>query len=54
METEGSFYINSPFTGNFEDFIAKDVLEYVDENYRTLADKEYRALMGDLWGDMER
>jgi hypothetical protein len=49
-ETKGSFYINSPFTGKFEDYIVKDVLEHVDHNYRTLADKKHRALIGGSMG----
>jgi hypothetical protein len=49
-ETKGSFYINSPFTGKFEDYIVKDVLEHVDQNYRTLADKKHRALIGGSMG----
>jgi hypothetical protein len=26
----GSFYVNSPVTGNWEDFIAQNVVGYVD------------------------
>lgn len=42
----GSFYVNSPVTGNWEDFVVKDVVNFVDSNYRTLSDAESRALIG--------
>lgn len=48
--TKGSFYINSIFTGNYMDYIIYDVLEHVDTNYRTIADKQHRALMGGSMG----
>ena len=43
---KGSFYLNSPFTGNYEDYIVNDVIDYVDGSYRTLPEKQHRALMG--------
>ncbi|MFX0102319.1 MAG: alpha/beta hydrolase [Candidatus Hodarchaeota archaeon] len=46
----GSFYLNSPSTGNYRDFIIKDVISHVDSNYRTLANKQKRALMGGSMG----
>ena len=46
----GSFYTNSPLIGNWSDFIAKDVVEYVDINYRTLPSREYRGLSGHSMG----
>ncbi len=46
----GSFYTNSELTGNWADYIAKDVVEYVDKNYRTLAKKESRGLCGHSMG----
>jgi len=45
-ETKGSFYVNSPYAGNYEDYIVKDVIEYVDSNFRTIPDRSYRAIMG--------
>ena len=42
----GSFYANSPITGNWRDFVTKDVIEYVDNNYRTLAQADYRGIVG--------
>jgi S-formylglutathione hydrolase len=42
----GSFYVNSPVTGNWEDFIIEDVLGYIDENYRTIASRDGRGIAG--------
>jgi hypothetical protein len=47
---KGSFYINSPRTGNYEDYIIKDVIGYVDSHYRTVADKGGRCLSGASMG----
>ena len=33
----GSFYTNSAVTGNWEDYIYRDLIGYIDANYRTLA-----------------
>lgn len=43
---KGSFYTNSALTGNWADFIGKDVVHFVDENFRTLALRECRAVAG--------
>lgn len=48
--TKGSFYVNSPFTGNYMDYIADDIINYIDSNYRTIAEKDNRALMGGSMG----
>lgn len=42
----GSFYVNSPVTGRWEDYIVKEVVSYVDSNYRTLADSKSRGICG--------
>jgi S-formylglutathione hydrolase len=42
----GSFYVNSYTTGNWEDFIAHDLVAYVDSRYRTLARPESRGIAG--------
>lgn len=42
----GSFYVNSAVTGNWEDFVVKDVITYVDTHYRTLSEPHYRGLTG--------
>jgi enterochelin esterase-like enzyme len=46
----GSFYVNSPVTGNWEDFIVHDVVGFVDDNYRTLASPASRGLAGHSMG----
>jgi S-formylglutathione hydrolase FrmB len=46
----GSFYANSSTTGNWDDFIVKDVVGYVDNHYRTLAFAERRGLAGHSMG----
>lgn len=42
----GSYYTNSPVTGGWEDFVTKDLVEYVDARYRTLAQPASRGLAG--------
>lgn len=46
----GSFYTNSPVTGNWEDFIVKEIVPYVDSHYRTLARAESRGISGHSMG----
>lgn len=46
----GSFYSNSPTTGDWEGFIGRDLVEYIDRNYRTLAKRESRGLSGHSMG----
>jgi enterochelin esterase-like enzyme len=46
----GSMYSNSATTGNFEGFIAKDLVAYVDSHYRTLAKPAARGLAGHSMG----
>ena len=43
---EGSWYLNSASSGNWEDFIVEDVVQFVDENYRTLPSSESRGIAG--------
>jgi enterochelin esterase-like enzyme len=47
---EGSFYTNSSLTGNWADFTAKELVEYVDKNFRTLAARESRGIGGHSMG----
>ena len=47
---KGSFYVNSQYTGNFGDSIFIDLIKYVDDNFRTIPDKEHRAIMGASMG----
>lgn len=46
----GCMYSNSPVTGNWEDFIADDLVKYVDQNYRTIATRESRGIAGQSMG----
>ena len=42
----GSQYINSTATGNYEDYLTKELVTFVDENLKTIASKYSRAVMG--------
>jgi hypothetical protein len=42
----GCFYNNSPVTGNWEDFVVKEVVRYIDTHYRTIPNANSRALLG--------
>lgn len=46
----GTFYDNSELTGNWEDHITSTLIEYMDNNYRTIANKDSRALAGHSMG----
>lgn len=45
----GSFYTNSAM-GNWADFITKDLVNWVDQQYRTLASASNRAITGHSMG----
>jgi S-formylglutathione hydrolase FrmB len=47
---EGSFYSNSSLTGNWDEFESKELVEYMDKNYRTLATRESRGITGHSMG----
>jgi enterochelin esterase-like enzyme len=49
-EFNGAFYSNSVTTGNFENFIADELIDYIDAHYRTLARPESRGLVGHSMG----
>lgn len=49
-KTLGSFYANSPVSGRWEDFIAVDLVAYVDKNFRTLAKPGSRGIVGHSMG----
>ncbi len=46
----GSWYVNSPVTGNWEDFIVQDVVGYIDSNYRTIRRADGRGIGGHSMG----
>lgn len=43
---KGSFYTNSVLTGNWADYIGKDIVHFVDAHLRTLARRESRGVAG--------
>ncbi len=47
---DGCFYTNSPVIGNWADYITIDLVGYMDENYRTLSEPEYRGIAGHSMG----
>jgi S-formylglutathione hydrolase FrmB len=46
----GSMYSSSVTTGDFENFIAHDLVAYMDAHYRTIAARESRGLVGHSMG----
>jgi S-formylglutathione hydrolase FrmB len=46
----GSMYSSSVTTGDFEQFIARDLVTYIDAHYRTLPDRLSRGLVGHSMG----
>jgi S-formylglutathione hydrolase len=47
---DGSMYSSSITSGDWEGFIANDLVEYIDDHYRTLARRESRGLAGHSMG----
>lgn len=46
----GAMYSTSETSGDYEGFIARDVVSFIDANYRTLATRESRGLSGHSMG----
>ena len=46
----GSMYSSSVTTGDFEQFIAHDVVAYIDAHYRTIPNRQSRGLVGHSMG----
>jgi enterochelin esterase-like enzyme len=46
----GSMYSGSVTTGDFESFIARDVVSYIDAHYRTIPERRSRGLVGHSMG----
>ena len=46
----GSMYSSSVTTGDFETYVARDVVSYMDAHYRTIATRESRGLVGHSMG----
>jgi enterochelin esterase-like enzyme len=47
---DGGFYRNSPVTGNWEDYIYKDVVSFIDQRYRTIRNRTGRGIAGHSMG----
>src|ERR1700730_3735396 len=45
-----SWYVNSPATGNWEDFVIQELVPYVDANFRTLPSRDSRGIAGHFMG----
>lgn len=41
-----SWYVNSPVTGNWEDFMVQELVPYIDSNFRTLPNRNSRGIAG--------
>jgi len=46
----GSMYSSSPTTGDWQSYIADDLVSYVDKHYRTIANRMSRGLGGHSMG----
>ncbi|WP_223860720.1 alpha/beta hydrolase [Spirosoma validum] len=46
----GSMYSNSATTGNWEDFVAKELVSYIDQHYHTIPKSTSRGLAGHSMG----
>jgi enterochelin esterase-like enzyme len=46
----GSMYSSSVTTGDFENYVARDVVTYIDAHYRTIPDRASRGLVGHSMG----
>ncbi len=42
----GSQFLNSPATGRYHDFLCDEVVSFVDERFRTMADRDHRGIQG--------
>lgn len=42
----GSFYENSPVTGNWEEYVTDEVVSFIDKNFRTIENKNSRGICG--------
>jgi pimeloyl-ACP methyl ester carboxylesterase len=45
-----SWYVNSSATGNWEDFVIKELVPYIDQNFRTLPTRDSRGIAGHFMG----
>ena len=45
-----SWYSNSVLNGNYEDYIVNDLVSYIDSHYRTIPNRDNRAIVGHCMG----
>jgi len=45
-----SFYVNSPVTGNWEDYVVEDVVGFIDAHFRTIPTASSRGIAGHSGG----
>ena len=45
-----SWCVNSPVTGNWEDFVVEELMPYMDANFKTLPRRESRGIAGEFMG----
>jgi enterochelin esterase-like enzyme len=45
-----SWCLNSPVTGNWEDFVIQELVPYIDANFKTLPGRDSRGIAGDRMG----
>jgi Enterochelin esterase and related enzymes len=50
----GSIYSSSVTVGDFEQYIARDVVQYMDSHYRTIPKRSSRGLVATRWAATER
>src|SRR5881409_1172698 len=42
----GNQYVNSPAIGNYADYLTREIIPFVDREFRTLADRRHRGCFG--------
>jgi Putative esterase len=42
----GSQFVDSPGTGRYHSYLCEEIVPFVDSRYRTIADRDHRAIMG--------
>ncbi len=47
---DGSFYTNSSLTGNWADFTGNELVSYIDQHYKSIANRESRGIAGHSMG----
>ena len=45
-----SWYVNSPATGNWEDFVVQELVPYIDASFKTIPTRDSRGIAGDFMG----